>query len=102
MFGSIVLFAVALLFFILGLMIYNGRTELIHAYHQKNINPSEKAAYGKAFSTGLFIIALTCIIAFLASLFNYDQLLSLIMPMGLVIAFIVLYKVQKKYNGGLF
>lgn len=99
-FAEILLFLVTLLFFIMGLLIYCGHTNLIHAYHQRRIKESDKAAYGRSFVIGMFLCASTCLIAAIASYFERDNLLVILI--GLAVSFGVLYKVQKKYNGGLF
>ncbi len=99
-FAEILLFALALLFFVMGLLIYRGRTDLIHAYHRRHIKESDKVAYGRSFAKGMFLIALTCLTAAIAAYFERDNLL--IVLIGLSLSFAVLYGVQKKYNGGLF
>ena len=38
----------------LGIRINRGDLNLIHDYHQKKVKEEEKAAYGKAFSKGMF------------------------------------------------
>ena len=44
---SIIMFLTSILFGMLGVAIYLGKTNLIHDYHQTNV--TDKAAYGKSF-----------------------------------------------------
>ncbi len=101
-FGRILLLVVALFFFIIAVMVYRGRTDLIHAYHQKRIKDCDKLAYGKAFSKGLFMLGFSCLIAAAGSLVTDDSIVAVVAFVGLAIGFAVLYGVQRKYNGGLF
>ena len=60
---SVLMFAIAVLFLVLGLAIYQGNTKLIHDYHQTHIKESERQEYGRAFSKGMFTICATLIIS---------------------------------------
>ena len=39
---TIIMFAAAALFLALGIAIFNGKTSLIHDYHQKNVKESDQ------------------------------------------------------------
>ena len=103
---SIILFAAAVLFLALGIAIYNGNTKLIHDYHQTRVKESERAEYGRAFAKGPFVICATLLISGIMALFGKENpivVVSLVVLFaGLIASFVVLVKVQKKYNGGLF
>ncbi len=91
------------LFLLLGSMVCHGRTDLIHDYHQTHIPKEQKAAYGKAFSKGLFALSLTCFISGIIALFkNTGFAAPMVLLIGLVISLVILFVVQKKYNGSLF
>ena len=103
---SIIMFVTAVLFFVLGIAIYNGNTKLIHDYHQMNIKESVQREYGKAFAKGMFAICTTLIISGIIALFGeegYILAMSLfVLTVGLIVSFLILVKVQRKYNGGMF
>ena len=52
---AIIMFITSVIFGILAAQIYNGKTDLIHDYHQTKV--SDKAAYGKDFGPLIRIIA---------------------------------------------
>lgn len=101
---SVIMFAVAILFLGLAAAIYRGNTNLIHDYHQTKIKESDKKAYGKAFSKGMLAIAVSLILSGAIALLGDTTSLMLIsigiLLVGLIISFIVIVKVQKKFNGG--
>jgi len=103
---SILMFAIAVLFLVFGIAIYKGNTKLIHDYHQTHIKESERQEYGRAFSKGMFAICATLIISGIVALFWEEKTiidLSLtVLIAGLIVSFIILARVQKKYNGGFF
>ena len=59
-------------------------------------------AYGKAMGKALMGIAIPLIIAGVIGLFTTSVLVTVILIVGLVISFIAIFRVQKKYNGGMF
>lgn len=101
---SVILILVAAILFILAVLIYKGRTELIHSYHRTNVK--DKKGYGRAMGKALMILALTLLVAGVITLFGESDafvLVSLaVMFVGMAASFVALYKVQKKYNGGMF
>lgn len=101
---SFFMFAIAVLFLIFGIAIYKGNTKLIHDYHQTHVKESERREYGRAFATGIFTICATLFISGIIALFGEKGAIvtaSLItLFVGLVVSFVILAKVQKKYNGG--
>ena len=96
---TVIMLAVSVLFAILSVMIYGGKTELIHDYHQTNV--TDKAAYGKAFgkAMGIFPVAMT--LSGILGLIHVPVALS-VLAVGLVVGIIAIFRVQKQYNGGVF
>ncbi len=103
---SISMFVIAVVFLILGILVYKGNTGLIHSYHRTKIKESDKKEYGKAFAKGLFAITLTLAISGIVALFGEGNKIAgisiAILFVGIIVSFVILGKVQKKYNGGLF
>ena len=98
---SISMFLVAALFTVLGIAIYNGKTDLIHDYHQTNV--TDKSAYGKAFGKAMLVIATVMLLSGIIGLFENLAILAvavLIIGLGFGVGCIV--AVQKKYNNGVF
>ena len=103
---SIFMFAIAVLFLMFGIAIYKGNTKLIHDYHQTHVKESERQEYGRAFSKGMFTICVTVFISGIIALFGENGAIVsaclIVLFVGLIVAFVILAKVQKKYNGGFF
>jgi len=85
-------------------MIYRGKTDLIHSYHQTKVK--DRATYGKAFGKALFVIALAPLISGIIGLFCHSDFLAIVAVLVLVVGIIIgsccILTVQKKYNKGLF
>ena len=98
---SIIMFVVAVLFAVLGIAIYKGKTDLIHDYHQTKV--TDKSAYGKAFGKAMLFIATVMLLSGIIGLFeNLLMLAVAILIIGLVIGLGCIVAVQKKYNKGVF
>ena len=98
---SIAMFLVAVLFTVLGIAIYKGKTNLIHDYHQTKV--TDKSAYGKAFGKAMFVIATVMLLSGMIGLSENLLLLAVaILIIGLVIGIGCIVAVQKKYNEGVF
>ncbi len=101
---SILMFVIAAFFLIVGIAIYKGNTKLIHDYHQTHIKESERQEYGRAFAKGMFTICATLIISGIIALFGEEGTIIaaslIVLFAGLIVSFVILAKVQKKYNGG--
>lgn len=104
LFYSILMFAVFILFTALSILIYRGKTDLIHSYHQEKVK--DKANYGRAFGKALFVVALAPFISGVIGLFGDSDLLVifavLVLIVGLVLGSCCILAVQRKYNKGLF
>ena len=98
---SIIMFLVAAIFAGMGIAIYQGKTDLIHDYHQTKV--TDKSAYGKAFGKAMLVIATGLLLCGVIGLFeNLAMLAVAILMIGLIIGIVCIFAVQKKYNNGLF
>ena len=98
---SIIMFLVAVLFTVMGIAIYKGKTDLIHDYHQTKV--TNKSAYGKAFGKAMLVIATVMLLSGIIGLFkNLLMLAVAILIIGLVVGIGCIVAVQKKYNKGVF
>ena len=101
---SVIMFLGAALFSALGIVVYKGKTELIHQYHQTKVQ--DKAAYGRAFGKVLFIFALAMLLSGIMGLFAGTNLIGVVavavLLTGICVGIICLVKVQNKYNSGVF
>ena len=101
---SVPLFAAALLVLGFGVAIYRGNTNLIHSYHQTHVKEADKRKYGKSFSKGLFVLAVS--LAFSGSIALFGDTVPVVITSvsvllaGIVISLMVMAKVQKEFNGG--
>ena len=95
------MFLVAVLFTVLGIAIYKGKTDLIHDYHQTKV--TNKSAYGKAFGKAMLVIATVMLLSGIIGLFKDLLMLAVaILIIGLVVGIGCIVAVQKKYNKGVF
>ena len=95
------MFLVAVLFTVLGIAIYKGKTDLIHDYHQTKV--TNKSAYGKAFGKAMLVIATVMLLSGIIGLFKNLHILAVaILIIGLVVGIGCIVAVQKKYNKGVF
>jgi len=103
---SIIMFAAAALIFAVGASIYRGNTRLIHDYHQKNVRESERLSYGRAFAKGLFVLGAGLFLSGVIALLGEDGAIAKAslsaLFAGIAVSIVILVRVQKKYNGGLF
>ena len=91
------MFLVAVLFTVLGIAIYKGKTDLIHDYHQTKV--TNKSAYGKAFGKAMLVIATVMLLSGIIGLFKNLLIFAVaILIIGLVIGLGCIVAVQKKYN----
>ena len=99
---AVIMFLTAVAFAILAVLIYKGKTELIHDYHQTKVK--DKASYGKAFGKAMGVIAISMTLSGIIALFgeNVMWLAMTVLFSGLAIGLIMIFCVQKKYNGGVF
>ena len=88
----------------ISMAIYQGKTDLIHDYHQTKV--TDKAAYGKAFGKAMFAVSATLLLSGIISLFDASDLIAMIavavLFVGLFIGIAWIVAVQIKYNKGVF
>lgn len=81
------------------------KTGLIHEYHRERVRSEDMAAYGRAFSTGLFALAgtlvLSGIVPLLWTLPGAVTASLVVLFVGLAASFAILWRVQRRYNGGM-
>ena len=99
---SVILFLAAALFTVLGIAIYKGKTDLIHDYHQTKV--TDKAGYGKAFGKAMGVIAAAMALSGILALFGEAVmwLPMAVLLIGMIIGIVLIVRVQRKYNGGMF
>ena len=99
---AIILFTTAVIFALVAVLIYKGKTDLIHDYHQTKV--TDKIGYGKAFGKAMAVIAVAMALSGAISLFG-DSAMGIAFAallVGLLVGTIAIVRVQKKYNGGVF
>ena len=101
---SIIMFLAAVPMTIISIAIYQGKTNLIHDYHQTKV--TDKAAYGKAFGKAMFVISISLLLSGIIGLFGASEAIAMIavavLFIGLFIGIAWIVAVQKKYNNGVF
>ena len=99
---AIIMFVTACVFGVVAVLIYKGKTELIHDYHQTKI--TDKIGYGKAFGMAMGVLAgsmaFSGVIALLGESVMWASVAVLLI--GLAAGIVWMFRVQKKYNGGVF
>ena len=97
---AVIMFAVAIPFGILSLLIYRGKTDLIHSYHQEKV--TDPAAYGKAFGKALSMFAVAMTLSGIVSLLGSAPIAVGVLAVGMIVGIAAIVAVQKKYNDGIF
>lgn len=99
---AIILLLTAVLFGVLAWLIYQGKTNLIHGYHQTKV--TDKTAYGKAFGKAMGVIAGAMALSGVVALFGEAVMwiAVAVLIFGLAAGIVAILCVQKKYNGGLY
>ena len=101
---SIIMFLAAVPMIKISIAINQGKTDLIHDYHQTKV--TDKAAYGKAFGKAMFVISISLLLSGIIGLFGASEAIAMIsvavLFIGLFIGITWIVAVQKKYNKGVF
>lgn len=99
---AMIMFLAAVPVGVIAVLIYRGKTNLIHDYHQTRV--TDRAGYGKAFSKAMSLIALGMGLSGVAALFGESLawVAMAILAAGLLAGIVAIILVQKKYNGGVF
>ena len=101
---SIIMFLSAVPMIKISIAIYQGKTDLIHDYHQTKV--TDKAAYGKDFGKAMFVVSMALLLSGIIGLFGDAETIAMIavavLFIGLFIGIAWIIAVQKKYNNGIF
>ena len=98
---SVIMILVAVLFAVVAIAIYRGKTDLIHDYHQTKV--TDKAAYGKAFGKSMFVITAALLLSGIIGLIDNFALFAVaVLIIGLIVGIACIAAVQKKFNNGIF
>ena len=101
---SIIMFLAAVPMIKISIAIYQGKTNLIHDYHQTKV--TDKAAYGKAFGKAMFVVSAAILLSGIIGLFGFSDMMATlavaVLFVGLFIGIAWIVAVQKKYNNGVF
>ena len=99
---AIILLLTATTFGVLAWLIYQGKTNLIHGYHQTKV--TDKTAYGKAFGKAMGVIAGAMALSGVVALFGEAVMwiAVAVLIFELIAGIVAILCVQKKYNGGLY
>ena len=102
LFYAITFYLVGLLLLVLGIAIWNGKTELLHDYHRRNVTDHKN--YGKAMGKAVSGMGISACLGATLSFLGEEWLwLSIgVFFVGFMAMFVVAYFIQKKYNGGMF
>ena len=99
---AIIMLAAAVPVGVMAVLIYRGKTDLIHDYHQTRV--TDRAGYGKAFGKAMSLIDLGMGLSGVTALFGESLawVAMAILAAGLLAGIVAIILVQKKYNGGMF
>ena len=101
---SVIMFLAAVPMMKISIAIYQGKTNLIHDYHQTKV--TDKAAYGKAFGKAMLVVSMALLLSGMLGLFGDSEAMAMIavavLFIGLFIGIAGIIAVQIKYNKGIF
>lgn len=100
----IAIMTVAVLLFASGFTINKGYISLLHSYHYKNV--VDREGYCKAMGKTLMLMGLPTFISSFSALFPAIEFIEIlgtaVLIFGLLLGCAFIFKIQYKYNGGLF
>lgn len=79
-----------------------GKIELLHDYHYKNVPDEDKKAYTRSIGGVLSVFALSCFSAVAVRVYTPSAWWVAVLFAGFAVSTFLLFRVQKKYNGGMF
>ena len=101
---SVIMFVVAAALIVFGVLIAKGNANLINCYREERVK--DKDLYCKKVSQALFILASTLVCSgIIALLGEADSIVLLglgVLVVGMLFGVVQLFRVQKKYGGGVF
>ena len=99
--GLIVFLGVGILFFVLGWLLWKKqRIDLVNAWHTRNVKQEDVPAYTKLMGLSLIAIGASCAVTGIVACILEETLGWLALPAGFVAGFALIWKAQRKYNGG--
>ena len=99
--GLIVFLGVGILFLVLGAVLWKKqRIDLVNAWHTRHVKKEDVAAYTKLIGLSLIAIGVGCVITGVVACIFENNLGWIALPVGFVVGFALIWKAQKKYNGG--
>ena len=98
----IVQIIIGLFLIVVGIFNMKGKISLLHSYHRKRIKEEDIKPFGEKIGIGSIIIGLTIILAGLFTILNYANISNVILIIGFVIGFIIIFYALFKYNKGIF
>ena len=103
--GHITPILIGIMIIIIGISNMKGNISLLHSYHHKRVKKEDEKAFGKMVGRGTIIIGCTTIIAgvvdFLLSQ-TFQYITNIILLVGFISGFIIIFYALFKYNKGIF
>ena len=93
---------IGLVIIIIGIFNMKGNISLLHSYHRKRVKKEDIIPFGKKVGIGSIIIGITIILAGVFTILNYTNISNVILVIGLVTGFIIIFYAMFKYNKGIF
>jgi len=93
---------IGLVLIIIGIFNMKGNLSLLHSYHIKRVKKEDKILFGKKVGIGSIIIGITIILAGIFTILNYTNIANIILAIGLITGFILIFYALFKYNKGIF
>ena len=99
--GLVVFLGVGILFLALGAVLWKKqRIDLVNAWHTRHVKKEDVAAYTKLIGLSLIAIGVGCIVAGVVACIFEENLGWIALPLGFIVGFALIWKAQRKYNGG--
>ena len=104
----IVQIIIGLIIIIIGILNIKGNISLLHSYHRKRVKKEDIKPFGKKVGIGSIIIGITEILASIFTYFNYinisniSNISNIILCIGQLMGFIIIFSAMIKYNKGIF
>ena len=97
---AMILFAASIPCFYVAAALRRGKANLIIEHHQTKVK--DKAAYAKAFSLPLFLIAIAMVLSGLFGILDMPNFSMGLLLSGIFAAIIWIIRIQVNFNGGIF
>ncbi|MCH4886268.1 DUF3784 domain-containing protein [Acidaminobacter sp. JC074] len=78
------------------------KIELIHSYHHTKVSEENKAPYTKGMGIALIIMGIGMILTGISDSVTGSSYSWIYFVVSIIVGLFMIYRVQKKYNGGLF